>query len=116
MDSIAPTGSPSAKGPSDLGDRALVDFLEADVLRWVVRARDRRLVAAVRKAIERRDPELLQALPERSRRLLLEILEQRVRSGSETPAPLSVVRLASMVSAAPPPDARWGRLLATPAR
>jgi hypothetical protein len=101
---------------SDPTDRDLLDFLERELAPLLARERRSRLLAAVHRAVRSHDPRRLGSLPERSRRELLSIVEERFEHRRNAPSPGVVVRLVTAVSPAPPTEAGLGRLLATPAR
>ncbi|MCI4362669.1 MAG: hypothetical protein L3J77_05730 [Thermoplasmata archaeon] len=55
-------------------------------------------------------------LGERQRRELLETIEQRLSRGRPAPTARALVRLTSVISAAPDPDGPRARIVASPAR
>jgi hypothetical protein len=108
---------PTHPTPStDATDRDLLAFLEGQLVPALARERRTRLLTAVNRAIRSHDPRRLGSLPERSRRELLSIVENRLGGGRNAPSPGVIVRLVTAVSPVPPTEAGLGRLLATPAR
>jgi hypothetical protein len=108
--------SPDRPSNPDAADRDLLAFLEGQVAPALARGRRARLLKAVQRAVRAEDPAHLGALPEKLRRELLATVENRLDGRRGAPPPAVVVRLVTMLSALPAPDAGLGHLLATPAR
>jgi hypothetical protein len=100
----------------DATDRELLAFLQSQVAPALARGHRARLLKAVERAVQAEDPARLGALPEKLRRELLATVENRLDGRRGAPSPGVVVRLVTMLSALPAPDAGLGHLLATPAR
>ncbi|MCI4339787.1 MAG: hypothetical protein L3J73_00765 [Thermoplasmata archaeon] len=118
--SSGPSGSPSS-GPAPIAapdpvEREACRFLAAHVEPFLARDRRSALARTVRAAISEGRLAPLARLPERSRRDLLEAIEERIEASGRSPSPQAVVRLTSVISSTPVPDRGSGRRLAAPAR
>lgn len=112
-----PSG-PVARAPErvDAVDRAAVDFLAKEVVPALSRAGEPKLVRAVRKAVDGERLTSLVRLPERQRRELLEVIEDRLARGRRPVDPRTIVRLTTVISAAPAQEEWLGHRIASPAR
>jgi hypothetical protein len=111
-----PSVSPAPAIAPDPSDREACRFLGQEVLPRLRKDRRTALVKSVRAAADSGELAPLGRLPERSRRELLEAIENRLDAARHGPSPQAVVRLTSVISATPVPDRGAGRRLAAPAR
>ncbi|MCI4368714.1 MAG: hypothetical protein L3K09_04035 [Thermoplasmata archaeon] len=126
--SVAMAGTP-ARSPKDSSpqagrrrrsaegaDRDALEFLEKRIAPTLSKERNFPLLRAVRSVLKSSRLTTLASMPERQRRDLLAMLEQAIEKRRIAVAPRVLVRLTSVISRAPAPDARMGRRFALPAR
>jgi len=111
-----PVPSAPTLPPPDGAEREACRYLSEVVAPYLTRARRPVLLRAVRTAAREGVLRPLSALPERQRRELLETIEERVDRARPKPTPRAIVRLTSVVAAAPVADRGVRRRLAPPAR
>ena len=93
-----------------------VRLLERTVLPGLNRRGERRLARTVREALRRSETGRLAQLPERDRRTLLEVLEDRLRTAPPKEPPRSIVELTAFLGGIPEPEVRLSRWRTAPAR
>jgi hypothetical protein len=91
-------------------------LLRDEILPALERERRRPLAQAVDRAVARSRLDALETLSAREKRELLELLEREVERSPRRPDPRAIVRLTSVLSAAPAADTALARSLAPPAR
>ncbi|HTT35455.1 MAG TPA: hypothetical protein VMH78_06270 [Thermoplasmata archaeon] len=110
-----PAGPPA--GPRPASAREAARYLGADLLPALERGRERGLATVVRRAADRIEIDSLGRLPERQRRHLLELLEERAgRRGRPPATPRALVALTTAIAGVPSLEAGLGRRFASPAR
>jgi hypothetical protein len=109
--------SPSSDGPSKTPvDREALEYLGRVIHPALVRGDHRTLATAVRTAVDSGRVTGLARLGERHRRELFETIEARLARGRPPPTPRALVRLTSVLVAAPDRDGMASRAVASPAR
>ncbi|MCI4370643.1 MAG: hypothetical protein L3J81_04865 [Thermoplasmata archaeon] len=97
-------------------EREAIEYLGREI-QPALRGTERRTLArAVRTAVGNGSVTGLARLGERHRRELLDTIEARLAKGRPAPTPRALVRLTSVISAAPNPDGVRSRAVASPAR
>ncbi|MFZ3356327.1 MAG: hypothetical protein WA549_06165 [Thermoplasmata archaeon] len=113
-----PTSAPvprDFRSPRDHVEREALDLLDRQVAPRLAKEH-KHLEKVVRSVVAHQRLEELAARPERDRRDLLEVLEERVRAVRGHVSPSAVVRLTNILSAIPIVDDPLGRWRTSPAR
>ena len=111
-----PGPAPAGRGPSSPVEREALDYLGREIRPALSRGAHRALAQAVTTAVKSGSVNDLGRLGERQRRELLETIEQRLSRGRPAPTARALVRLTSVISAAPDPEGPRARVVASPAR
>jgi hypothetical protein len=112
---VTPRPSRSSRPARDRADREALELLDRQVIPHLGKEH-KHLEKVVRSVVEHQRLEELAARPERDRRDLLGILEERVKAARGHASPSAVVRLTNILSAVPIVDDPLGRWRTSPAR
>lgn len=93
-----------------------MEFLVEALVPALQRSKESGLARAIRRSVMRGRLDELARLPERQRRELLERVERRLDKGRRGPSPRSIVRLTTVLAAAPEGDLPYGRRFVSPPR
>ena len=97
-------------------DREALEYLGREIRPVLRRGERRGLARAISTAVTAGSVGELGRLGERQRRELLETIENRLSRGRRAPSPRALVRLTSVIAAAPDPNEPRARSIASPAR
>ncbi|HKV89616.1 MAG TPA: hypothetical protein VJQ43_00265 [Thermoplasmata archaeon] len=97
-------------------EREALEYLRREIRPALRRGERQVLARAITTAVDSGSVEDLGRLGERHRRELLETIESRLGPGRTAPTPRALVRITTVVGAAPDPTGVRSRVVASPAR